>query len=167
RTCCEAGLMAIHGTSIRFIASSSWSGCAGRSSSGCTCRCTSRCSVTRSRLRRFAGTRRCRKIDSFCWTPETLESVIFARPLAENVEDEVAVIHQHPLRFAFSFAMQQPHPVPVQAFVDCVADRLNLRRTGAGAQQKIFNERAGARELQRRNIHGLLVLSRFYGPANL
>src|ERR1700751_5669848 len=115
---------------------------------------------------RFGRTRRRREIDALGGAPEPLEIVVLPRALAENVCDEIAVVEQHPFGPRLSFAMRQPDSVTLEPLFNGFANGLNLRLAIARAEQKIFGERADARQFQHRNVHGLLVLSRFDGPAN-
>ena len=98
--------------------------------------------------------------------PEPFEIVELPRLLAENVHDDIAEIEQFPFGAGFAFAMGKADAVAIEAFLDGVANRAQLRLALPRANQEIVSERACAGEFQHRDIDCLLVLSRFNGPAN-
>ncbi len=114
--------------------------------------------------RGFAGRSDAGKSSALGGAPEPFEIVELPRAVAEDVHDETAVIEQHPFRADLPFAMRQAHVLASQLLFDGIADGLELRRALAGAEQKIFGERAG--KLQDRDVHGLLFLRRLDGPEN-
>ena len=102
------------------------------------------------------------ELDALGVAPQALEVVILAGALAENVHDEKSIIKQHPFGAGFAFAMRGAAAVAMQLFFNGLADSLNLRLAGAGAQQKIIGERAGAGKVQDGNVQSLFFLSGFH-----
>ena len=62
--------------------------------------------------------------------------------------------------------MPGAHASPGQPLLDGFADRVDLRLALARTQQKIIRKRPGAAQVQHRDVHGLLILSRFHSPIN-
>ena len=89
--------------------------------------------------------------------PEAFETVIFASLGREDVDEQVAVIGQHPLGLAVAFdVVRHLAGVILQAEADLVADGLHLLRIGAGADDEVVGERGDTCEVQDYDVGGLL-----------
>src|SRR5580704_11680299 len=107
------------------------------------------------------------KSDALSGTPQSFQIVILASAFAEDVHHKIAIIQKNPLGAGSSFAMRYAAPFAMKSLFNGLANGLNLWLALPGAQQKIFGERAGAGKIEDRDVHGLFILSRFHGRANL
>ncbi len=58
--------------------------------------------------------------------PQPFKTVIFARHRRQNVNDEIAVVHQNPFGVLVAFDADRLFAVLLQLLGDGVTDRLNL-----------------------------------------
>jgi hypothetical protein len=72
------------------------------------------------------------------------------------VDQEVAVIDQHPLRLAVAFDAQRQFAAILQPQRDLVADGLNLARIRSGADDKTVGKGGKAGQIQYLDIRRLL-----------
>jgi hypothetical protein len=71
------------------------------------------------------------------------------------VDQEVAVIAQHPFALFVAFNARGKFAAPLQLLSDFVGDRLILARVRACADDKIVGETGDAREIQNFDVSGL------------
>jgi hypothetical protein len=89
--------------------------------------------------------------------PETLQAVILAGFGREDVDQQVAVIGQHPFGLVVTLdADGQLAGLLLQLEADFVADGLNLARVGAGRDDEEIGERGDAGEVQNQDVGGFL-----------
>ena len=91
-------------------------------------------------------------------TPEALEGIEPAGLLLEDVDDQVAVVEQHPLGAVVALDVQRTHPLAAQPLLDRVGDRLHLALAGAAADQEVVGEVAHLLEVQDLEIDRLAIL---------
>ena len=89
-------------------------------------------------------------------TPEAFQSVVFAGLGRENVDQQVAVIGQHPFGLAVPFDIGgQLAGLMFQAQSDLVADGLHLFLIAAGADDEVVGEGGDAGEVEDYQVGGL------------
>jgi hypothetical protein len=89
-------------------------------------------------------------------TPEAFQSVVFAGLGRENVDQQVAVIRQHPFGLAVPFDIGgQLAGLMFQAQTDFVADGLHLPLISAGADDEVVGESGDAGEVEDYQVGGL------------
>jgi len=108
-----------------------------------------------------------RNVDSPRGAPQPFEVVIKPRALAENVNDEPAVIEQNPFGVRASFTVRRAHAVRREPVFDRVGDSFELGLARTGTQQKILCECAEIAQIQHAHVLRLFVLGRFDCPAKL
>ena len=81
--------------------------------------------------------------------PQAFEAVIFARFGREDVDQQVAVIGQHPFGLAIAFDVGgKLAGVMLEPQADFVADGLHLFLIGSGADDEVVGESGDAREVE-------------------
>ena len=89
-----------------------------------------------------------------------VESPVFRR---EDVDDEVGIIHQDPLRLAVAFDMVRRASLFLQPQVDFVGNGLILRRGGPGTNDEAVSEGSDSPNVQYGQIQCFFVLGRLNG----
>ena len=92
--------------------------------------------------------------------PEPLKIVILSRVLGKNVDDEIHIVEQHPLRLFITFFVCDTDPYGFQTLVDSVGDCLDLPRVRPCAHDKVVGE--GSRvflQFEDRDLFSFLVLT--------
>jgi hypothetical protein len=91
--------------------------------------------------------------------PETLQVVISPCFLGKNVDHQVAIIHQHPLRVPIAFDAGGIVAELLELQLDLVRDGLNLASIAASADDEVVGEGADLSDIQRDDVTGLLRVS--------
>ena len=79
-------------------------------------------------------------LDGLGLTPEALEIVQAAGFFLEDVDDEVAEVHQHPLGVVVPLQMEWQVPSPLKLGGNLVADGLGLARVCRGADDEVVGK---------------------------
>jgi hypothetical protein len=99
-------------------------------------------------------------LEAFGGLPETLEFVVAAGVFGEDVDHEVDIIEQNPLRLAIAFGVGGVESGFFQAEFDFVGDGLDLAGIGAAADDEVIGESSGAFfEFEDSEIFGFFVLA--------
>ena len=95
-------------------------------------------------------------IDNFSMTPEPLQIVVRPRGFGEDVDNEVAVVHEYPFCgfIAFDAGSQLAHRF--QLLLNFIADRMALPRIGNRADEKEIGERGDLAEVENSYVQRLL-----------
>src|SRR5262245_48793155 len=122
------------------------------------------CSRSGSRLRR-GNRRRAVAWDRHtpCIRPQPFQPVMMTGILAENMNDDVAEIHEYPLRRRLAFDAQCAGTRLGQHAVDMVGDRPRLPVRVGGPQHQIVSDGGQLRNMEDEDVRGLLV---YHGPRN-
>lgn len=75
------------------------------------------------------------------------------------MDQEIAVIAQHPFALFVSFDARRQFAAPLHLLADFVGDGLSLTRVCARADHKVVGETGDAREIQNSDVGGLFFLS--------
>jgi hypothetical protein len=89
-------------------------------------------------------------IDGFGVTPEALEVIVRARGFREDVNDEIAVIHENPFSGVVAFDAVRQLAGLFQLFFDLVGDRVRLSWIRGGADDEEIGKRSDFAEVQNR-----------------
>src|SRR5581483_3585356 len=80
--------------------------------------------------------------------PQALEVVELADRHVEDVDDDVAVVHQHPLSVRQALDGERALSLRTERVLDAVGDRLHLRVGAAAADHEVVGDRGDAAGLQ-------------------
>jgi len=82
------------------------------------------------------------------------------RPGGKDVDYEIHVIEQHPLRLVVALNVRRPQTLARESLLHLIRDGLNLPRVATRADHKIIGKAAGRLvQLENREILGLFVLA--------
>ncbi len=90
-------------------------------------------------------------------TPEALEGIEPAGLFLKDVDDQVAIVEQHPLGAVVALDVQRAHLLAAQPLLHRVGDRLHLALAGAAADQEVVGEVAHLLEVQDLEIDRLAI----------
>src|SRR5947208_16233937 len=90
--------------------------------------------------------------------PQALEVVELPHRHVEDVDHDVAVVQQHPLRVRQSLDRERPLAErPQEVLLDGLRDRLHLRVGAAAADDEVVGDRGEPARLQHHQVVGLVV----------
>ena len=87
-------------------------------------------------------------------TPEPFEIIVVAGLLGEDVDDKVAIIHQHPFGILMTFDVRRTFAGIGEALADLVADGLDLARIAAGADDEVVGKRGNLAQVENGDVGG-------------
>ena len=91
---------------------------------------------------------------------QIVESPVFWR---EDMDDEVGIIHQNPLRLAVAFDMVRGASLFLQPQMDFIGNSLILRRGGSGTNDEAVSERGDSPHIHQGQIKRFLLLGSVNG----
>src|SRR5262245_16666491 len=89
--------------------------------------------------------------------PEALEVVELAHGQVEDVDDDVAVVDQHPLSVRHALDGDRALTASAQIVLDRLGDGLDLRIGASGADDEVIRDRGDVAGLEHDQIVGLVV----------
>src|SRR5581483_496603 len=92
--------------------------------------------------------------------PEALEVVELAHGHVEDVDDDVAVVHQHPLAALHPLERDRFRTLAPDLLLDRFGDRLDLRVRSAAADDEVVRDRGLAADLEHHQVVRLPVEGR-------
>lgn len=95
--------------------------------------------------------------------PQALQVVVLPGAGRENVDQEIPVIHQDPVRIGVSFDTQGKLPGIFETVLDLVGDSLDLARVGPAADHKGVDKTGDPAQVQNPDVPGLLIVSSLRG----
>jgi len=117
--------------------------------------------LTRCSARDFrgsAGAHQFPDVQLLAVSPQPFQIVVGPGLLGKNVDNQVEVIHQHPLGVPVSLDMVWDDAAFFQPGFDFVGDRLDLPRRIPRAEQEVSRERSDPRNVECDDVDGLLVV---------
>lgn len=104
-----------------------------------------------------SGSGACLDLQPFSLSPQSFKIVELALFGREDVDDEIAVVHQDPAPVVVALGMRRVRACNSQLLDDVVGDGLSLRPGISGAHDEAVGERAETSEVQNHHMDRLLV----------
>jgi hypothetical protein len=103
-----------------------------------------------------------RNFDVFGVPPQPFEIVVASGSVEENVDNEIAVIHQDPLGVVISFDTDGQVAALLEPEMDFIGDRLILADVGAGTDDEMVGEAGDITQIENNNVQSFFGLRRAY-----
>ena len=95
------------------------------------------------------------ELNSRRFAPQPLERVELSCVRREDVDDEVEVIEQDPLRALVALDVSRSHLDGLETFLDGIGNGMYLSRVGARADQEVVGEGTRLSQIKNGDVRGL------------